>query len=202
MARTKKTSKRSTSRSKATPSLKNLTVSELHDELERRREAAVELAEERAELLDRVAEIDDYLAELGVSTTTGRSRGRPRKTSAKATRAHGGGRSRATKKAGKKTSKRATSRKTSSRSVSKKVSVKKPTKPRGSRKRHRNDTNLVEALQQVLSGTTMGVTEAAAAVQAAGYKTTSPNFRTIVNQTLIKHSDAFSKKSRGKYTAK
>lgn len=202
MPRKKKTSKRSSGRAKATPTLKNLSVTDLHDELERRREAAVELAEERAELLDRVAEIDDYLAELGVSTSTGRSRGRPRKASGKATRSHNGGRRRAAKKADKKTSKRSTSRKTASHSGAKKVSVKKPTKPRGSRKRHRNDTNLVEALQQVLSGTTMGVTEAAAAVQAAGYKTTSPNFRTIVNQTLIKHSDAFSKKGRGKYTAK
>lgn len=197
MPRKKKTSTRSKPR-KATKPLSELSVSELHQELERRREGAVELAEERAELVERIAEIDEYLAELGVSTTTGRPRGRPRKNApASPARSHGGGRSRSTKK----TAKRSTSRKGSA-SSGRKPSVKAPTKPRGSRKRHRNDTNLVEALQQVLTGTTMGVTEAAAAVQKAGYKTTSPNFRTIVNQTLIKHPDAFRKEGRGKYTSK
>lgn len=61
--------------------------------------------------------------------------------------------------------------------------------------------NLVEALVKLLKGRTMSVTEMTAAVQKAGYKTTSPNFRTIVNQTLIK-SDRFKKVARGQYTAK
>lgn len=194
MPRKKKTSKRSTSR-KAASSLKNLSVADIHDELERRREEAAELADERAELVERVAEIDDLLAELGVSTSSGRSRGRSSKSGA--ARSHSGGRGRTAKK----TSKRTGSKKTT-RKAAKKATVKAPTKPRGSRKRHRNDSNLVEALQHVLSGKTMGVTEAAAAVQAAGYKTTSPNFRTIVNQTLIKHPKTFPKQGRGKYTAK
>ncbi|MEL6311777.1 MAG: hypothetical protein AAFQ17_05320, partial [Pseudomonadota bacterium] len=54
------------------------------------------------------------------------------------------------------------------------------------RKRPRNAENLVEAMRRVLSGTELTVTELSEAVQAAGYVTTSPNFRTIVNQTLIK----------------
>lgn len=68
------------------------------------------------------------------------------------------------------------------------------------RRRPKNDMNLVEALVRVLTGRTMSVTEVTQAVQDAGYQTSSANFRTIVNQTLIK-SKAFKKVSRGKYTA-
>lgn len=71
----------------------------------------------------------------------------------------------------------------------------------GGRKRPRNETNLIEALRKVLSGKTMSVTEVAGAVQKAGYRTTSPNFRTIVNQTLLK-KQYFKRVGRGKYTAK
>jgi hypothetical protein len=72
----------------------------------------------------------------------------------------------------------------------------------GTRKRPRNKMNLVEALGAALRGRTMGVSEVAAAVKKAGYKTTSPNFRTIVNQTLLKHKSVFDKVGRGQYTAK
>ena len=72
--------------------------------------------------------------------------------------------------------------------------------PTGGRKRHRNDSNLIEALIELLTGTEMSVTEAATAVQEAGYKTTSPNFRTIVNQALLRDG-RFKKISRGRYTA-
>lgn len=68
-------------------------------------------------------------------------------------------------------------------------------------RRPRNDSSLEVALANTLKGKTMGVSEVAAAVQQAGYKTTSPNFRTIVNQTLIK-SDLIKKIGRGQYTAK
>lgn len=197
MPRKKKTSTRSKGRKSAAP-IQELSLAQLNEEIERRREGAVELAEERAELLERVAEIDAYLAELGVSTSTGRPRGRPRKNAAgTSARSHGGGRKRTAKKSSKRSSKSG-----SKKASGAKASVKAPTQPRGSRKRHRNETNLVEALQQVLSGKTMGVTEAAQAVQKAGYKTTSPNFRTIVNQTLIKHPEAFTKQGRGLYTSK
>ncbi|MEO1583456.1 MAG: hypothetical protein AAFR96_02655 [Planctomycetota bacterium] len=70
------------------------------------------------------------------------------------------------------------------------------------RKRPRNAENLVEAMRRVLSGTELTVTELSEAVQAAGYVTTSPNFRTIVNQTLIKFPKTFKRVSRGVYTAK
>lgn len=71
----------------------------------------------------------------------------------------------------------------------------------GVRRRARNDSNLVDALHKVLTGAVMGVTEVAGAVQQAGYRTTSPNFRTIVNQALIKDK-RFKRVGRGKYTAK
>jgi hypothetical protein len=70
------------------------------------------------------------------------------------------------------------------------------------RKRARNASNLVEVMQSVLKNSEMSVTDLAGAVQAAGYVTTSPNFRTIVNQTLIKRKDMFKRVSRGLYTAK
>lgn len=68
------------------------------------------------------------------------------------------------------------------------------------RKRPRNEESLEVALAKVLKGKTMGVTEAAEAVQKAGYKTSSPNFRTIVNQALLR-SDLIKKTGRGAYTA-
>lgn len=68
------------------------------------------------------------------------------------------------------------------------------------RKRPRNSMTLEEALKGVLNGKTMGVSEVAEAVQAAGYQTSAENFRTIVNQTLIR-SKKFKKVSRGQYTA-
>lgn len=71
----------------------------------------------------------------------------------------------------------------------------------GARKRPKNESNLVDALVKVLTGKTMSVTEVADAVQKAGYMTTSPSFRTIVNQTLI-NSGKFKRVSRGQYTAK
>lgn len=68
-------------------------------------------------------------------------------------------------------------------------------------RRPRNENSLEVSLAKTLQGKTMGVSEVATAVQKAGYKTTSPNFRTIVNQTLIK-SPLIKKIGRGQYTAK
>lgn len=69
------------------------------------------------------------------------------------------------------------------------------------RKRPKNDSNLIEALSKTLDGKTMSVTDAAEQVQREGYRTTSPSFRTIVNQTLI-NSGKFKRVSRGQYTLK
>lgn len=67
--------------------------------------------------------------------------------------------------------------------------------------RPRNGMKLADALLEVLKGRTMSVTEAAQAVQLAGYQTSSDNFRTIVNQTLLK-DERFENVERGRYRAK
>lgn len=164
---------------KTVASLEGLTIEQLNAEIERRQAMAEEFEQERAELLVRLEQVEAELAALGVDLSATGGRGRSRRGS---TRAHSAGSGRGRKKTAKKAGARAT-------------------KPRGQRKRHQNDMNLVEALRTVLQGKTMRVTEAAQAVQDAGYKTTSPNFRTIVNQTLLKNPDIFSKQGRGLYTA-
>ena len=68
--------------------------------------------------------------------------------------------------------------------------------------RPRNDATLVNALEALLTGKEMTVTVASEEVQKAGYMTTSPSFRVIVNQTLINHPKRFKRVSRGVYTAK
>lgn len=65
-----------------------------------------------------------------------------------------------------------------------------------------NTTSLVDALAKVLSGKTMGIPEMADAVQKDGYRTSSPNFRVIINATLIKFKDRFRRVARGQYTVK
>lgn len=75
------------------------------------------------------------------------------------------------------------------------------TKAGAPRKRPVNKGTLVDALRRTLKGRTMSVTDLTSAVQRGGYKTTAANFRTIVNQTLIRLPRVFKKVSRGKYTA-
>ena len=72
----------------------------------------------------------------------------------------------------------------------------------GIRRRPRNEMNLVDSLAKVLKGKEMSVTEVTQAVQQAGYMTTAANFRTIVNQALIREKKRFKKVSRGRYTAR
>jgi hypothetical protein len=72
----------------------------------------------------------------------------------------------------------------------------------GVRRRPRNEMNLVDSLAAVLDGKTMSVTEVTGEVQKAGYLTTAANFRTIVNQALIRENKVFKKISRGQYTAR
>ena len=70
------------------------------------------------------------------------------------------------------------------------------------RRRAKNKLSLADALAGVLKGKkSMSVAEAAEAVLAGGYKTTSAAFKSIVNQTLIKDK-RFKSVSRGQYTLK
>jgi len=75
------------------------------------------------------------------------------------------------------------------------------TKSGAVRIRPKNDRSLIEVLASVLKGKTLSVAEAVTKAKGAGYKTSSPNFRVIVNQALLK-SNLFKKVSHGKYTAK
>jgi len=70
----------------------------------------------------------------------------------------------------------------------------------GTGKRPRNERKLPDVLQEVLSGKTMGVSEAAEAAKKAGYQSSSENFKNIVNQALITDK-RFKRVGRGQYTA-
>lgn len=64
---------------------------------------------------------------------------------------------------------------------------------------------LVESMHKVMRQgpmTPMSIEAVMEAVQRDGYKTTSRNFRTIVNQTLLQNPKLFKKVSRGQYLAK
>jgi len=65
--------------------------------------------------------------------------------------------------------------------------------------RARNEKSLVAMLEEVMGGgKPMGVGDIVAAVQKKGYRSTSANFRGIVNQTLIKEKQ-FTSAGRGMY---
>jgi len=68
------------------------------------------------------------------------------------------------------------------------------------RSRPKNDANLANSLVKLLTDRVLSVSEAAEEVQAAGYRTASPNFRTIVNAVLV-GDERFKRVARGKYTA-
>jgi hypothetical protein len=70
--------------------------------------------------------------------------------------------------------------------------------------RVRNEKNLVSFLEDVLSKHPKGlpVGDIANEVLSAGYKTSSGNFRGIVNQTLIKEAKKFTSVERGVYALK
>jgi hypothetical protein len=70
--------------------------------------------------------------------------------------------------------------------------------------RARNEVSLVQAMQNVLgeSGKPMRVGDIVDAVMRSGYRSSSANFRGIVNQTLIKERKNFQSAGRGLYQLK
>lgn len=62
-------------------------------------------------------------------------------------------------------------------------------------------TGLRDTIAKVLSGKTMTVGQIADAVVKAGYVTSSPNFRMMVNQQLITNKKLFKRVGRGEYSA-
>lgn len=74
---------------------------------------------------------------------------------------------------------------------------------RGGSSRPRNSMSLVAAIVEVLkNGKPMRVGDIADAVQKLGYKSSSPRFNAIVNQTLIKDKKRFESVERGVYKLK
>ncbi len=72
----------------------------------------------------------------------------------------------------------------------------------GPQRRAKNSMTLLEAIQRTVGTKTLSVTSIAAAVQKRGYKTHAANFRTVVNQVLIKHTKIFKRTGRGMYTTR
>ncbi len=69
--------------------------------------------------------------------------------------------------------------------------------------RVRNGLSLIASMEAVLRGkAAMSVGDIMEAVLASGYRSNSPNFRGIVNQTLIKEKKRFSSAGRGIYQIK
>ncbi len=73
----------------------------------------------------------------------------------------------------------------------------------GGKSRAKNSMSLVAMLEKVLSesGQPMSVSDILTAVEKGGYKSSSNNFRGLLNQTLIK-DDRFGSASRGMYEMK
>jgi len=68
-------------------------------------------------------------------------------------------------------------------------------------RRFKNKKPLEAALVDAIGRAEMSVTRLAQVVQHRGYRTSSPNFRTIVNQTVI-NSTRFRRVRRGVYAAR
>jgi hypothetical protein len=160
-----------------------LSVDDLMREVERRRGVLVELLDQRAQLENDMARLDAEINQLESLTGGGARRGRPG-------RPHGRGPGRPRGRRGAATGHR-----------------RGPGRPAGKiagtrRGRGGNESSLVASLHSLLRGKTMGVAEMSDAVKKAGYKTSSPNFRTIVNAALITNPGKFKRVARGQYTSK
>jgi len=176
MARKKKrkTSRRGRKRAPLA-ALSQLSTSEIQEELERRELQIDELRARREELQSELESVENEIDQLGGAPRRGP--GRPRKKTGRRGRPPG-------------------------RAGSKKTTRKKTTRRRGRPRGRRTGKSLADTLQEVLQGKTMSVSEATDAVTKAGYKSSSPNLRTMVNQQLLSNPDRFRKVARGRYTTK
>lgn len=124
--------------------VRGMSMNDLQKELQRRELAARGLLRRRATLAKKLEELDERLAEMGMSAAG----------------------------------------------------------PIGLRtKRARNSMSLVDALHKILTGKEMGIPQIIPALATVGYRSESPNLRTMVNVALLKKSH-FRRVSRGVYTAK
>lgn len=152
-----------------------ISTADLLREVERRRAATAQLAAHRNRLAAELAALEAELATLGAATAAA-----PAAPAAKA------GKGKRGRKKGK--SKHAAGH-------AKQAGIGRPGLRAG------NTMSLADALHQLLTGKTMSVTDATANVQSTGYKTDSPNLRTMVNQQLLSNKSRFKRVSRGQYTA-
>lgn len=164
-------------------SLAGLSLSDLQAEITRRASSVGKMVAERDELLARANQLDSQIRFLGGA---GMQTSVVQVSSAPAVKR---GRGRPRKNAGA----------SPAAAPSASAAAGKPKRGRG---RPVNDSGLVPNLVKVMQGKIMSVMEAATAVKEAGYKTNAVNFRVIVNQAFIKHTDKFRKVAHGKYTAK
>jgi hypothetical protein len=72
--------------------------------------------------------------------------------------------------------------------------------PEAGRTRPKNAMNLADTLRKVLTGKVMSIKDAIAAVQKAGYRSSSSNFRGIVSIALGDRK-VFKRVKRGEYTS-
>jgi hypothetical protein len=158
-----------------------ISTADLLREVERRRAATSQLAAHRQRLAADIAAIDAELASLGAATPA-----MPAMPAAPAAPAAKPGKGKRGRKKGK--SKHAAGH-------AKQAGIGRPGLRAG------NTMSLADALHQLLTGKTMSVTDATANVQSTGYKTDSPNLRTMVNQQLLSNKSRFKRVSRGQYTA-
>lgn len=165
-------------RRRTTSGLKSASTGALQAELKRREAKITQLEKKRDKLLAQAEALDKQISGMGGGGTKKKRVSKKKRTTKKAAARRGRPRKKVARK---------------------KVARKKVTRKRGPRPR--NKENLVGALQKVLKGKTMSVSEVAVAVKKAGYKTKSANFRIIVNQALISNRKLFKKVARGQYTA-
>ncbi|MBL1216769.1 MAG: hypothetical protein D8M59_04660 [Planctomycetes bacterium] len=157
--------------------LSNISTSVLQRELQRRQSTLKSLVSKRSKLAAELASLDGEIDALGGAASPA--------PAAKPAKRRGRPRKKVAKK-------RAAKRTTAAR---------RGPKPGG--KRPKNKMTLQDAIVKVLKGgTVLSVTEITGAVKKVGYKTNAENFRTIVNQTLIKNNKVFKKVARGQYTVK
>ncbi len=154
--------------------LSNFDTAALRKELDRREGSIQKLLDARAKCASQLSDLDAEIKAMGGGSAA------PAKKAPVASAAPKKGRGRPK---GSKNKKGTAKAKTAGRGKSKKLT-------------------LVKAIGQVLDGTVLSVTDIADEVKKVGYKSKSATFRTIVNQTLLKHTDKFKKIARGQYTAK
>lgn len=155
--------------------LTRVSTQELASELDRRRKRLPALRRKRDQLLQQLDEVEAQMADLGAA---------------------GGGRAGKKKRTRKKSGRKKAARKKATR---KKAGKKKTTR----RKRPRNEMPLGDALVKAMKGRKQpaGVGDLVEAVKKQGYKSSASNFRSIVNQTLLK-DNRFKNVGRGQYQLK